>query len=85
MAYEFKDPNALYEFADKENASFDELKVLEVQAELQAIETNFVATAEQPTCDTFCMTAEYNKANVGEEINGTTAQFCLTYSQEEAV
>jgi hypothetical protein len=79
MSYTFVDPNRLFEFADKENTLFDEVKVLAVKQALKDIEVNFVPTAEQPVYDLFCMTAEYNKLNVGQEINGTTTDFCFNY------
>lgn len=48
-----------------------------ILTKLQAIQTAFIATDDQPVCDTFYITATYNKANKGKEINGDTAQFIL--------
>lgn len=48
-----------------------------VRAALTAIASAFVATDDVPVCDTFYIVAAYNKANVGSEINGDTAQWVL--------
>lgn len=59
--------------------SLTEDRILVIQAYLQAIQTAFEPTDEQPVCDTFYVTSTYNKANVGKEINGDTCEYCLAY------
>lgn len=48
-----------------------------IRSKLLAIQAAFEPTDDQPVCDTFYITATYNKANVGNEINGDTAQSIL--------
>lgn len=48
-----------------------------IRTKLETIRSGFVPTDEQPICDTFYLVSTYNKANVGEEINGDTAEDLL--------
>jgi hypothetical protein len=57
----------------------------DIRAKLEAIQTDFVGTDEQPMCDTFYITSSYNKENVGNEINGDTVQFLLQPIVEEVI
>lgn len=60
------------------NPSYDAAKVKAVTDKLNQIISAFVATDDQPSADTFYVVSTYNKANVGSEINGDTAQYLLT-------
>jgi len=59
-------------------------EVLEIQAKLQVIVSAFEPTDDQFYCDTFYMTAEYNRENEAK-INGDTASYCLYYSPTSEV
>lgn len=50
----------------------------DVQTKLVAIRDVFVETDEQPVCDTFYLTATYNRNNVDFPINGDTAEYILS-------
>jgi hypothetical protein len=79
MAYIQPQPptvNGMADFANKESASFDQVKVDGIRTKLQAIETNFVPTEDNPVFNLFYQVSEYNKANT-EPINGDTAQAIL--------
>lgn len=54
--------------------------ILDIKAKLLVIQSAFVATDEQPVCDTFYLTATFNQANE-HKINGDTAQYCLAYGE----
>jgi hypothetical protein len=60
------------------NPNYDAAKVTDIQNKLTAIQTAFVETDDVPICDTFYLTANYNKENPGNEINGDTAQYILS-------
>jgi hypothetical protein len=60
-----------------------EEQILAIQAKLQAIQSAFEPTDEQPVCDTFYITATYNRENVGSECNGDTVEYILAYVKEE--
>jgi hypothetical protein len=44
-----------------------------IKEKLVAIQESFVASHEQPICDTFYLVSTYNKENPNEVINGDTA------------
>jgi hypothetical protein len=58
-----------------------EAEILDIKVKLQAIQTAFVSADEQPICDTFYLTATYNKQNAGSEINGDTCEYILSYGE----
>jgi hypothetical protein len=48
-----------------------------IRTKLQTIQAAFTPTDEQPVCDTFYITATYNRENPDFPINGDTAQYLL--------
>jgi hypothetical protein len=52
-------------------------EITDIQTALQAIQTAFVETDEQPVCDTFYLVSTYNKENTDSPINGDTAEYVL--------
>lgn len=52
-------------------------QITAIKSVLEAIQSAFVETDDQPVCDTFYLVSSYNRANVGSEINGDTAEFVL--------
>jgi hypothetical protein len=52
-------------------------QVTDVKTKLQAIQAAFVPTDEQPVCDTFYITATYNKENQDFLLNGDTVEAVL--------
>lgn len=59
------------------NPAFNKAKIDATKAKLEEIKSLHVPTPEQPVADLFYLVSEYNKANVGAEINGDTAQEIL--------
>jgi hypothetical protein len=55
----------------------DDAVMLEIKTKLVAIQDAFIETDEQPVCDTFYMTAAYNRDNPDFCINGDTTEFIL--------
>lgn len=74
MAKQPPEVNGVMELTDQEKA--------DITSKLQAIQTAFIETDEQPVCDVFYIVATYNKQNVGNEINGDTAEFMLGQAQQ---
>jgi hypothetical protein len=64
-------------FVNGEMTLTDE-QIVEIQAKLVAIRDAFDPTDEQPVCDTFYITATYNKENPTFPINGDTCNALLT-------
>ena len=62
-----------------------EAEILEIQTKLQTIETEFIPTEDEPILSLHGLVSRYNQANVGAEINGDTAQFCLAYTTETQI
>ena len=58
--------------------------ITQIKDKLVLIREAFVATDEQPVCDTFYLTSTYNKTNTFK-INGDTAQYVLGYVNEGEV
>lgn len=49
-----------------------------IKAQLEAIQTAFVPTDDEPELSTHGLVSRYNQTNVGAEINGDTAQAILS-------
>lgn len=65
-----------------------EEEILAIQIELNEIINAFEPDPYQATPTTQYVTAKYNEAHVGEELNGDTVEYILGYSpqpQEETV
>lgn len=58
-----------------------EEEILSIKTKLVAIQIAFEPTDEQPTCDTFYLTATYNSEN-DFKINGDTMSYILGYVAE---
>lgn len=54
--------------------TFTDAEIAAIKTKLQTIQAAFTPTDDQPVCDTFYIVCTYNKANVGKEINGDTAE-----------
>jgi hypothetical protein len=65
-------------------AELDEATILDIQTKLVAIRDAFVETDDQPVCDTFFITATYNRENVGNECNGDTVEYILSYVKSDS-
>jgi len=52
-------------------------ELTDIQTKLVAIRDAFVETDDVPVCDTFYLTATYNRNNVDFPINGDTCQYVL--------
>lgn len=61
--------NGLMTLTDDEKAA--------IKKQLEMIMVSFVADDFSPVCDTFYIVSRYNEQNVGNEINGDTAEFIL--------
>lgn len=55
-------------------------QALDIQAKLVAIRENFEETDEQPVCDTFYLTATYNRENEFK-INGDTVEMLMSVEE----
>jgi hypothetical protein len=64
-------------FVNGEMTLTDE-QIVDIKAKLVAIRDAFDPTDEQPVCDTFYITATYNKENIDFPINGDTCNALLT-------
>ena len=58
-----------------------DIQKLSLLAQLKTIKAGFVATHEQPVCDTFYLVVEHTKKHKGQatfvQLNGDTAEFVL--------
>lgn len=67
------------------NPAFDQTKIDSVKTALKEIKDTHIPTVEVPVADLFYIVSEYNKANVGAEINGDTATELLVEEASEEV
>jgi hypothetical protein len=68
--------NGIMELTEKEQ--------MEIKAKLGIIKSNFVKTDDKPFCDTFYITATYNRENPDMPINGDTCEMLLAEDQPQS-
>ena len=68
-----------------DNPNFDQTKINTIKTKLKEIKDLHVPTIEQPVADLFYLVSEFNKVNVGQEINGDTASEILAEEPQPEV